>query len=311
MEKYKQQNNEYLQYFINQLIKNKFAEDTIRMYKNYVSIFLIWSEEENLKPEQAKYTDIINFIEHLKEQEKSNGNINRHLTAIRHFYNFSDCGINPAEGVFLKGTKKQIPAELLEEKELDEIYGNYPTYTDRDKRNKAILGLLINQAITTEELRKLEPKHLLLDKGKIIIPGSKRSNQRTLKLQSYQVLELYHYLEIIRPEIIKNIHQKRPARKPDKINRQRLDEQLFISINGSTNIKTSLLHLFRALKKKYPNIKHGKQIRMSVITNKLKKNNLREVQYFAGHKWVSSTERYKLGNIEDLKKEVDKFHPLK
>ena len=68
--------------------------------------------------------------------------------------------------------------------------------------------------------------------------------------------------------------------------------------------------MFRALKKKYPNVKSGKQIRMSVITNKLKTHNLREVQYFAGHKWVSSTERYKLGNIEDLKKEVDKFHPL-
>ena len=305
----KQCNNATIQQFINQLIKNKFAEDTIRMYKNYVSVFLQFIEEENLNPEQAKYTDIINFIEYLKEQEKSTGNINRHLTAIRHFYNFLSEN-SPAEGIILKGTKRQIPADLLEEKELDELYGNYPTYTDREKRNKAILGLLINQAPTTEELHKLEPKHLLLDKGKIIIPGSKRSNQRTLKLQSYQVLELYHYLEIIRPEIIKNIHKKRPARKPDKINKQRLNEQLFISINGSTNIKNSLLHLFRELKKKYPNIKHGKQIRMSVITNKLKKNNLREVQYFAGHKWVSSTERYKLGNIEDLKKEVDKFHPL-
>jgi len=71
MKKYKQIKSEHLQYFINQLIKNKFAEDTIRMYKNYVSVFLIWTEEENLNPEQAKYTDIINFIEYLKEQEKS------------------------------------------------------------------------------------------------------------------------------------------------------------------------------------------------------------------------------------------------
>lgn len=311
MKKYKQVKSEAMQQFISQLIKNKFAKDTIRMYKNYVSVFLIWTEEENLKPEEVKYTDIINFIEYLKEQEKSTGNINVYLTAIRHFYNFSDCGHSPAEGVILKGTKRQIPADLLEEKELKELYETYQIYTDRDKRNKAILGLLINQAITTEELHKLKPEHILLDKGKIIIPGNKkRSNQRTLKLQSYQILELHNYIKIIRPEIIKNIHKKRPGRKPDKINKEQTEKQLFISTSGSTNIKTSLYHLFRALKKKYPNVKHGKQIRMSVITNKLKKNNLREVQYFAGHKWVSSTERYKLGNIEDLKKEVDKFHPL-
>ncbi len=310
MKKYKQTTGKEIQLFNNHLIQNQFSKDTIRMYKNYVSVFLLWSEEEILNPEEVKYTDIINFIEHLKEQEKSTGNINRHLTAIRHFYNFSDGGHSPAEGVILKGTKRQIPADLLEEKELKELYETYQIYTGRDKRNKAILGLLINQAVTTEELNKLEPKHLLLDKGKIIISGGKRSNQRTLKLQSYQILELYNYIENIRPEIIKNIHQKRPARKPDKINRQRINEQLFISINGNTQIKNSLLHLFRALKKKYPNVKHAKQIRISVITNKLKTHNLREVQYFAGHKWVSSTERYKLGNIEDLKKEVDKYHPL-
>ena len=280
------------------------------MYTNYISNFIRYIQEENLKPEEVRYNDILAFIEHLKEQEKSTRNINVYLTALRHYYTGLDINKNPAEGIFLKGTSRNIPKDLLEEKDLKEIYENYPVYTDKDKRNKAILGLLINQALTTEELHKLEPKHLLLDKGKIIISGSKRSNQRTLTLKSYQILELHNYIENIRPEIIKNIHQKRPARKPDKINRQRLNEQLFISLNGNTQIKNSLLHMFRALRKKYPNVKHAKQIRMSVITNKLKTHNLREVQYFAGHKWVSSTERYKLGNIEDLKKQVDKYHPL-
>ena len=296
--------------FKNYLIKKRFSKDTIRMYTNYLSVFLQFIDEENLKPEEVKYNDILAFIEYLKEQEKSTRNINVYLTTLRHYYTGLDINKNPAEGIFLKGTERHIPKNLLEEKDLKEIYENYPVYTDKDKRNKAILGILINQAPTTEELHKLEPRHLLLDKGKIIIPSGKRSNQRTLKLQPYQILELHNYIENIRPEIIKNIHQKRPSRKPDTINTERLNEQLFISINGDINIKNTLLHLFRELKKKYPNIKNAKQIRMSVITNKLKIQNLRQVQYFAGHKWVSSTERYKLGNIEDLKKEVNKYHPL-
>jgi len=31
----------------------------------------------------------------------------------------------------------------------------------------------------------------------------------------------------------------------------------------------------------------------------------------AGNKYVSSKERYKTDNLEDLKKEIEKYHPLK
>ena len=322
------------------LENKKFAANTIRQNLNYATEFLTFLKAENLSPEEAKYTDILAFIEILRDENKSTRGINRYLLAIRHLYNFTDINKNPAEGVILKGITRKVPDSLLEEKELKEIYETYPVFDLRGKRNKVILSLLINQAVTTQELHKLKPEHLLLEKGKIIIPGSKRSNQRTLKLESSQIIELYEYTNKIRPEILsavtkgfqhflhikqsansdkqfeinrsmtlKNIH-KAQGRKPDKINIEQIEKQLFISSNGSENIKNSLYHLFAALKKRHPEIKNAKQIRMSVITNKLKNNNLREVQYFAGHKYGSSTERYKLNNIEDLKKEIGKYHPL-
>lgn len=52
------------------------------------------------------------------------------------------------------------------------------------------------------------------------------------------------------------------------------------------------------------------QIRSSVITNWLKHYNLRELQYMAGHKYVSSTERYRMDNLDYLQKELEKHHPL-
>ena len=102
----------------------------------------------------------------------------------------------------------------------------------------------------------------------------------------------------------------RPGRKPDKINKERLKEQLFISINGSENIKNSLLHLFRTIRKMDQEIKSARQIRGSVIVYWLKHHNLRQVQYFAGHKYVSSTERYQMNNLENLQSKLEKFHPL-
>jgi integrase/recombinase XerD len=52
------------------------------------------------------------------------------------------------------------------------------------------------------------------------------------------------------------------------------------------------------------------KIRQSVITYWLKTMNLRQVQYMAGHKRVSSTERYLGNNLESLKDKLEKCHPL-
>jgi site-specific recombinase XerD len=53
-----------------------------------------------------------------------------------------------------------------------------------------------------------------------------------------------------------------------------------------------------------------KQIQASVITYWLKEYNLRQVQYFAGHKYVSSAERYQLNHLDNLQKRLEKLHPL-
>ncbi|MCX6272974.1 MAG: hypothetical protein NTU44_17520 [Bacteroidetes bacterium] len=96
----------------------------------------------------------------------------------------------------------------------------------------------------------------------------------------------------------------RPARLTEPTN------QLFVSMEGSLNIKASLLHLFKALKKLNPSVINAGLIRQSVIANWLKSYNLRQVQYMAGHCFVSSTERYKASMLEDLQKQLSLFHPL-
>lgn len=67
--------------------------------------------------------------------------------------------------------------------------------------------------------------------------------------------------------------------------------------------------MFNQLKKLNPKVINAKQIRSSVITEWLRKNNLRQVQYMAGHKYVSSTERYQLNNLDDLQNELRTHHP--
>ena len=102
----------------------------------------------------------------------------------------------------------------------------------------------------------------------------------------------------------------RPGRKPDKINPV-IYERLFFSENGSDNIKNSLLHLFRAVKRVYPKITSAKAIRSAVIAEWLKTKDIRIVQYMADHRWVSSTERYNDFNLQELKESLRRHHPLR
>jgi len=74
-------------------------------------------------------------------------------------------------------------------------------------------------------------------------------------------------------------------------------------------VRQSICFVERGIKKTYPEIQNAEQIRKSVIVNWLKTYNLRQVQY-AGHNYVSSTERYQSNNPENLQNKLEKFHPL-
>jgi integrase/recombinase XerD len=69
-------------------------------------------------------------------------------------------------------------------------------------------------------------------------------------------------------------------------------------------------HMIRQLQKLNPKIINVNQIRSSVISFWLQRYNLRQVQYMAGHKYVSSTERYRVLNTDDWQSELQRHHPM-
>ncbi len=272
-------------------------QSSIRQKLNYTGYFLRWMEGEGLTEPETTYNDLLVFIDSCRMENKSKKHINTMLRAIRNYYDYlkstGEAMINPAANLYLKGIRHKLPHDILSLESLSQLYQAYPVIDNRSKRNKIILGMLIYQGITTDELMKLTISDVKLQEGKVHIPGSKHSNSRSIELKSFQVLELHEYINRIRPGLITH-----PT------------DQLFISMEGCLNMKNSLHHLFRALKRTNPEIKNAKQIRASVITDWLKTHNLRQVQYMAGHRYVSSTERYQLNNLEGLKDQVDKYHPL-
>ena len=62
--------------------------------------------------------------------------------------------------------------------------------------------------------------------------------------------------------------------------------------------------MFRAIKKTNPKMASWKIIRSTVIAEWLKTHDVRVVQYMAGHRYVSSTERYKVANLREFKESL-------
>jgi len=302
--------------FTRHLQKQHLNANTIRTKTNYTGYFLTWLESQHLQLQHTRYNDLLNFVDHCRQQNKSTAHINRIIAAIRAYYNYrkqTSHGnlVNPAANLYLKGSRQKAVTGIIDYPDLENLYRKLPCQTLREKRNKVILGLLVYQGIATEELTKLEPGHVNPEKGHIYIPGKRKRNSRRLELKPFQILELHTYLTELRPRILAGITgPNKPGRKPDKINREKLENQLFVSINGSERIKNSLLHLLRDVQKINSKVTSAKQIRQSVITHWLKNHNLREVQYMAGHKYVSSTERYQQNNLDNLQSKLEKLHPL-
>lgn len=310
----KQEQGPHLKGFKAYLQTRGYSRDTIRANSNYTAGFLSWIAQQHIQEDETTYNELLTYIDHLSGEGESKTLINRKLSAIRKYYEYlqynGKAEKNPAAGLFIKTKHQTVPSNLLTPEELSAIYDNYQVTDLRSQRNKVMIGLLVYQGITREELEKLEITHIKLTSAKIEIPRGKHSNSRVLQLESVQILDLQEYISMTRYEILKAQGSYGTGRKPDHINQEKAQTQLLISMHGSDNIKNTLLHLVYALRRLNPRVTTARQIRQSVITNWLKTKNLRTVQYMAGHRYVSSTERYQENNLEDLCNQLEKLHPL-
>ncbi|MES1223644.1 MAG: site-specific integrase, partial [Bacteroidota bacterium] len=163
------------------------------------------------------------------------------------------------------------------------------------RRNKVILGLLIYQGLRVEEVAVNNLQDLQLREGRVTIHAQRRTAARTMRLESFQVYELMDYMHEIRRQFIE-VHG--------------VSDKLFLQWKKGENFYGITQMMLSHLRKINSRIKNFEQIRTSVITAWLKQDDLRKVQYLAGHKYVSSTEKYKANDIDELQEDIKKFHPF-
>jgi site-specific recombinase XerD len=283
--------------FTEYLQQKQLSPGTISNYSFYIECFTDWIKNEELKAEEFTYNDLLDFMRHLNGIGKSKKIIHHLLCIVRHYCNYliseGKRNDNPAAGIFVKGLVRKLPANLLGMEAMEELFKQYSIQLHVDSSKKIMFGLMIYQGLTVGEIMRLQSHHLKLKDGKVFIKATKRTNERVLNLQAVQITELQSYLTQ---------------------NKFR-EGSLFIEPGkkevSEFNIKNRVQYMFKQLKQLNTKIINTKQLRSSVITFWLRQNNLRQVQYMAGHKHVSSTERYQVNNLDDLQNEIKEHHPMK
>jgi integrase/recombinase XerD len=285
-------------------LKSKYTASTVKSYEREIKIYL----QALPHAQSATYQDIINYI-NTKRKKQNPSSINRILQSIKKYYNYLvDSELredNPAQFINLKDSKRRnntVQKRLLSSTEIQQLWQHFLDKKYRYKilrnRNLSMISLLLFQGLRGGEMRRLSIENINLEKTQIYIPKSHDGNARTLALEPCQILPLYQYINEDRIKLLKGDNK---------------EKALFISKLGRADNGETLHYLIESnrhiIKGKTIN---PKTIRMSVIAEQFKKGkSLQEVQYFAGHRYPSSTERYKSNHLQALQQGILKHHPLK
>ena len=254
------------------------------------------------QPQKAGRMEVLSWIDSLRRAGHSSGSLNASLAGIKAGFAWLNRSgkrkDHPCAYLLLKDTTGKEPQlqDLFSADELETLLQRKERYGLLRRKNQLMISLLIYQGVTRRELCQLRLKDLDLEKGKIEIGPTSRTHSRRLELRPIQLLLLLRYIEKDRPVLLN-------GRKSD---------MLIITKSGTDETGDGISYLFETMKGRFAGRKlNAKTVRMSVIANWLASGlDLRKVQYMAGHKYPSSTARYRISGLEKLTEAVAQFHPL-
>lgn len=274
-------------------------ERTATEHTKNIERFYKWVEQSGRTSiDGMTYTELLEYVQYLKEKNVQAQTINIRLNGIRHYYEFLKtegvCDTNPAKRLHIKGAIKRVVVNPLTYSELEKLYHDYAAYADKKnvfshvhrrsiEKNKVMLSLMIWQGLHSGELKKLRVEHIKLTNGVLDTPGAARSNGRTLSLVPVQMLLLNNYLHSLPKE----------------------QQTLFVG-----DVSQQVFCLMKELTGINPQVKNVAHIRASVVLHWMKVYDKRQVQYMAGHKHISSTEKYELQQLDTLTDQLQRYHPF-
>jgi integrase/recombinase XerD len=277
----------------------KYSPPTVKIYLLDIRRYISYMGEERAM--KASYRDIMEYVDYLRKGYRNPLTINRMLYGVKawYFYLISKGMRNdhPCRHLMLKdarGADIQLQ-DLFTGVEMEKLMQRKERFEDAKLRNRVIISLLIYQGLRLTEITRLRTGDIDLEAGTVFIRAMPRAMARTLKLRTNQVMLFYNYIHEARPKLLRTG-----------------TDRLVLTLRGSAENGEGINYLIETFKPLFTERNlNARTLRQSVITNMLREGkDLRVVQVFAGHKKISSTEKYRQSGLEELQKAIEKHHPL-
>ena len=290
----KQEINDFLEFI---KIEKGLSENTYISYKNDLDIYYDYLIKHNINNiDNIKSTDIINFIEAYKDDNKTS-TIAHKLTVIKSLHNYlyetKKIKVNVAENIKRPKLKKVLPKALTHE-EINKLL-DINLDSIQNIRLKAMLEMLYATGFRTSELLNLKMQDI--DRVNYIIRCKGKGNkERIVPMSEITLKYLEKYLEIR--------HMFFKANKPSDF--------LFLSKRGNSIDRTTFFKEIKDLliKKDINYNISPHSLRHSFATHLLEGGaDLKSIQFMMGHSDISTTKIYtKIANSK-LKDEYTISHP--
>jgi integrase/recombinase XerD len=274
------------------------AKNTLESYSRDLRKFLAFLHDKEKNFVSLARTDIVDFIDLLRNEGYALSSICRNISAIRGFCKFliieKVLDEDPSEN--LQGPKRweRLPKSLTVSEILSVLN---ESGSDRKSpiavRDHIMFELLYSSGLRVSELVTLKLDDINIDAGFIKVLG-KGSKERIVPVTTGTLQKLRDYINHQRQEILKN----------------RRSPYLFVTRRGKAMTRQRLWQTIRSIGKKLGLKLSPHTMRHSFATHLLEGGaDLRSLQKMLGHVDISTTQIYTKVTAKRLKQVYTKHHP--
>ena len=284
--------------FIESLKAKQASNNTIVSYERDIMKFSNYFEEKGKKIFDLTRDDMLEYIDYLKSEGKSNPTISRSIASVKRLYKYllsknlvEDNIVENIESPKVDRKDLMILTQdeiekLLEQPDLSELKG---------QRDKAMLEVLYSTGIRVTELISLKLEDVNLTNGYIKV--KKKNSERHIPLGNLSLKCLKEYINKVRPLLIRTEEEK----------------TLFINTNGQKMTRQGYWKILKQYKEQAKIDKDitPHSIRHSFAVHMLQNGaEIKTVQELLGHTDIASTMMYtQIANMNSKNDNYFDSHP--
>lgn len=280
--------------------EKRYSPHTVTAYRtDLVQFDEFIGQTYEMKPEEAKYVHIRDYIVHMMEDEVGANSIGRKLSSLRGFYKYlyrqKIILTSPMSMIRAPKTPERLPVFIAEEK-LDHLLdsGEFFDATFPSVRDKVVIEMLFGTGMRLAELLGLKETDIDFYQESVKVLG-KRKKERIIPVTKQLINQLKEYIDL---------------KSLQKFNNK--TDDLFVTNKGMAvypvfiyKIVKSYLTYISTQDKKSPHV-----LRHSYATSLLNRGaDLNAIKELLGHASLAATQVYTHNSIERLKSIYKQAHP--